>query len=143
MPKVVLLFSVTAAFLGLACSVTTTETPNDGGAAATDGGTTTSSDGSSTAPNKVPATSTTEAKVVVGAVCPAFTACAGTLDGTYDYTGGCLGDLLADAKKQCPALDASGAKVVVTGSLHFLGGNALTRDVTSSLTLLLEVEPAG
>jgi hypothetical protein len=129
MNKAILFFSMAAA-LG-ACSVTTTDS-SDGGSSGADGGTTT--EASTTIPGTVPPTSTSEASVAFGATCPAFAACGGALEGTYDYTGGCVADLLADAKKQCPALDASGANVSVKGSLHFVGANALARDVTATVS---------
>jgi hypothetical protein len=129
MNKAILFFSM-AALLG-ACSVTTTDS-NDGGSTSADGGAT--NETSTTPPGTIPPTSTTEASVVFGATCPAFAACGGALEGTYDYTGGCVSDLLSDAKKQCAALDASGTKVSVKGSLHFVGPSALTRDVTATVS---------
>lgn len=129
------------ALLGVACSTTVINDPGAG-----DGGASTSPTGSSTstttpgadgsAPSAVPPASTVEADVEIGATCPAFTACGGSLDGTYDYSGGCLGDLLADARKQCPTLDSSGVKVVVKGSLHFSGG-VLDRNVVSTVSGVL------
>jgi hypothetical protein len=126
------------ALLTAACSVTTTESP-DGGSSTTspDGGGGTSPDGA--AQPEVPAASTKEAPVEIGAACPAFSACGGSIDGTYDYASGCVGDVLADVKKACPTVDGSGLKVVVKGSLHFTGGKALTRDATSTLSGTIKV----
>jgi hypothetical protein len=55
------------------------------------------------------------------------------LSGSYDYTGGCVTDVFAAARQQCPTLDSSQAKVTVTGTLYF-AGNALTRRVTSNIS---------
>jgi hypothetical protein len=102
---------------------------SDGGGGGGGGG-----DGSTT----VPAPSTTEASVDLDGTCPAFTACGGAPQGTYDYTGGCIADALAAVRAQCPTVDASGLKVTVRGSLTFVG-DALTRDAVAvtSGTLVL------
>ena len=91
---------------------------------------TASSSGSTTKP---PA-STTEAPITIDAACPAFTACGGTLDGAWDYQKGCVGDQFGTVRQACPALDTSGLKVSVKGTIYFLGGGALERNVTSSVT---------
>lgn len=136
MKNAALLFSLVsvAAVLGVACSVSTVNAPNDGGASTSDGGTSPSEASTTTPPGNVPPASTTEASVDIAGTCPSFTACGGAIDGTYDYTAGCLGDLFVDAKKQCPTLDASGVKVVVKGSLHFTAGNILTRDAVATMS---------
>ncbi len=86
----------------------------------------------------LPAASTTEANVAIDGSCPAFAACGGTPQGTYDYSAGCIDDVFASARAQCPTIDTSGAKVTVKGSLHFVG-NSLTRDgvATTSGTVVL------
>lgn len=143
--KTSILVLASFALLGVACSATVINEPGsgDGGTSPTPTGTGTSTppgvDGST--PGTVPPASTVEAEVEVGATCPAFSACGGSLDGTYDYSGGCLGDLLANARKQCPSLDASGVKVVVKGSLHFSGA-ALDRNVVSTVSGVLKFPAA-
>jgi len=61
------------------------------------------------------------------------TACGGALGGTYDYTGGCVGDVFADARKQCPSLDTKNVTVKVAGSLFFDPPSALRRDGTAKI----------
>ncbi len=106
---------------------------SSGGASSSSSGGASSSSGGSTSGGN-PAASTTEANVEVNAACPAVAACGGALSGTYDYTGGCVGDVFADARKQCPGLDTKGVSVKVQGSLHFTGTNALTRDAIAKLS---------
>jgi len=137
--KNAILVLASLALLGVACSTTVVNNPGEDGGATTapsGTGTTPTGDASTTPPGTVPPASTVEAAVEVGAACPAFTACGGALAGTYDYTGGCLGDLLAAARARCPSLDTSKVKVVVKGSLHFAGA-ALTRDVASTVSGVL------
>ena len=98
-------------------STTTTPSGSDGGTSGNDAST----------PSTTPAASTVVAPVEIGATCPAFTACVGNPQGTYDYSAGCVGDAFAAARAQCPALDSSNTKATVTGSLYF-EGNALQRD---------------
>lgn len=87
--------------------------------------------GSSTSPagNGTPAPSTTEAEIDIDGTCSAFAACGGSPQGTYDYTGGCIDDVFADAREACPAIDTSKAKITVKGSVTF-AGSALTRNIT-------------
>jgi hypothetical protein len=66
--------------------------------------------------------------------CPSFAACGGTLDGTWDYEKGCLGDLFKTVRQACPQLDTTGLKANVKGSIYFLAAGALERDVTSSVS---------
>lgn len=89
--------------------------------------------GSSGGDEPVPPASQTEAVVDIDGTCSAFAACGGVLEGTYDYTGGCVEDVFAGARGACPALDATKAIVKVKGSVTFNGGNVLTRDVTVSI----------
>lgn len=87
---------------------------------------------SPTDPSK-PAASTTAAEVDIDGTCTSFSACGGAPQGTYDYTGGCIEDVFAQARNACPALDTSKANVTVKGSIYF-AGNALTRDVSVTLS---------
>jgi hypothetical protein len=73
--------------------------------------------------------STTAAPVEDSAACPAYTACGGDPDGAFDYSKGCVGDIFADARTQCPTLDTTGLTTTVTGTIYFIGGNALHRNV--------------
>jgi hypothetical protein len=130
------LVSVVASLVIAACTTnTTTGGPtSSGGPAGNDSGTPgtgTPTDGGPSETLPPPPASTAEANVDIGGTCPAFAACGGSPSGTYDYAGGCLSEVFAAAKAQCPTLDTSGAKVTVRGSLHFVG-NALTRDLVST-----------
>lgn len=134
--KHVFFASISLAVFAAACSTTVVNQPGDGDGGvspAPTGTTAPGTDASTPTPTTPPPASTTDAQVEVGAACPAFGACGGTLDGTYDYTGGCLGDLLAPARARCPSLDASKAKVAVRGSLHFSGA-ALSRNIQSTVS---------
>ena len=77
--------------------------------------------------SSVPPASATEAPVTFDRTCAAFSACGGSIGGTYDYTAGCVDNVFDAAKTACPTIDVSGTKVTVTGSLHFTSGNKLTR----------------
>jgi hypothetical protein len=128
----------------LACTVSSTKEPSGGGATNGDGGTTngnppsTSQDGGTTqsdgAPtNDKPPASTKDASIDVDGTCAPFAACGGTPSGTYDYESGCIPDVFADARKQCPSLQTQDVSVTVRGSLYFFG-NALTRAVTTNVS---------
>lgn len=84
-------------------------------------------------PSGTPEASKVEAPVDIDGTCTPAKACGGSLSGTYDYERGCIADAFASARKSCPSIDTSGAKVVVKGSLTF-SGNALTRAVTSTVS---------
>jgi hypothetical protein len=121
----------------LACSGDSTGEPSpgataDSGASSSSGGddAASSSGGDSGEPPTKPPVSTTEGDVVFTEACPAFSPCGGAPSGTYDYESGCLGDIFAQLKEACPAIDFSGAKITVAGSLYFMG-NALARDVVT------------
>lgn len=126
----------------IACS--SESTPNntntgDGGTTSSSSGgsssgATSSSGGSSSGGTTKPPASTTDAPVTIDAACPAFTACGGTLEGTWDYQKGCVGDQFKTVRGACPELDTTGLKVTVKGSIYFLGGGALERNVTSAVT---------
>lgn len=131
----------TVAGILFACSTessTTNTNTGDGGASSSGGsssGATSSSGGSSSGGTTKPAASTTEGPVTIDSdTCPAFSACGGTLDGTWDYEKGCLGDLFKDLRDQCAQLDTTGLKATVKGSVYFLAAGALERDVTTNVT---------
>lgn len=69
----------------------------------------------------------------VRGTCPAFAACGGTPSGTYDYTGGCS-DVLAPLRRNCTGLNTTQTQVSVKGSIYFLAGDALRRNVTISVS---------
>ncbi len=129
--------------LAAACSTTTNNGTGGGSSSGSpDGGPVTpGSDGGSSggdSSTSVPPPSTSEANVDLDGTCPAFSACGGDPQGTYDYSAGCIADAVSSVKAQCPTADASGLKVTVRGSLTFLG-DALTRDavaVTSGTIVL-------
>jgi hypothetical protein len=136
-------FATVTVGLLLACSSSSTTDSGDGGASSSSSGSTssTSSSSSSSSGGTKPPASTTAAPVVIDAACPAFTACPGTPSGTYDYTGGCLGNVVEDLKTQCPSLDTSTVKVDVKGTLYFVGA-ALERNATVTLSGTLTVPSA-
>jgi hypothetical protein len=118
-----------------ACSSTSTGTSSGDDAGATSSSSSSSSSGgssgaSSSGSSGTPAPSTNAVEAEIDATCPSFTACGGTLEGTYDYTAFCAGDLFADFRKQCPGLDTSAAKATIKGSIYFLANSALQRNVT-------------
>lgn len=124
-----------------ACSVNTVEkggssgSPDPSGSGSTaagDGGVSSGGDGSATDGTRPPA-STVEAPIDIDGTCPAFSACGGDPQGTFDYTGGCIDDVFANLRQSCPALDTSKLDVTVKGSITF-AGKALTRDVTVKMT---------
>jgi hypothetical protein len=89
-----------------------------------------SSDGQAQNPGDKPAASNAEANIELDGTCPSFTACGGNPSGTYDYTAGCIDDVFANARQQCPGLDTSKAKVTIKGSIYFLANSALHRAIT-------------
>lgn len=134
----------------MACSVTTGG--SDGPGSGTDGsssggegtGASSGNPGSSSGSSGTPASPTVDAKhpppaassaapVEINATCPAFAACDANPIGTYDYTSGCIGDVFADARKQCPAMQAVGVTADVVGSITF-DGVALARNVTADVS---------
>lgn len=133
-------FVVASFSLVVACSSTNTGKEQDAGSSSGntssgntgDGGTPNGDSGPSSSGN-VPGPSTVDAPVDIDGTCPTLNACGGALSGTYDYTSGCVDDVFAAARGSCPTLDATGVKVTVTGSLHFVNG-ALTRAATSSVS---------
>lgn len=127
------------AFVSLAaCSVTNVEkgsssgdptsSTNPPGSDGGDGGVAPGTDGATSSTNAPPASSL-EAPIDVGGTCPAFAGCGGAPQGTYDYIGGCIDDVFADARGACPSLDTSKVEVSVKGSLYFTG-SAVARSVT-------------
>lgn len=135
-PSIVLSVVVLAA-----CTVTSTEGPNnpsgpgndppagsDGGTSGSDAG----QGGDSSTTEKPPA-STTPVTVDIDGTCPAFTPCGGNPQGTYDYVGGCVEDVFAEVRNECPGLDSSGASVTGKGSIYFIG-NTLHRNVSTTIS---------
>jgi hypothetical protein len=92
-----------------------------------------SGEGTTPSPPVKPPPSTSKGEVTFGAACDAVVPCGGTLAGTYDYTGGCMGDVFADFEELCPGIDPSGLALSVAGSLYFFG-NELSRAVTTTIS---------
>lgn len=140
-----LCFGAIATVSALACSVTTTDkgggssgqpAPSSSGTSASPPSSSSSGSGSppASSTSSAPPASTVAANVTIAsAACPVFQACGGSPQGTYDYTGGCLGDVFADARSQCPGLETSNVNATVQGSITF-DGNALVRDATAHVT---------
>lgn len=114
---------------GAASSSSGASSSSSGESSTSSSGASTSSSGGSSS-GDVPAASTKEVDIQFNAACAAFTPCGNTPSGTYDYTAGCVGDVFAQARANCDALDTSKAKATVKGSIYFLAGGALKRDVT-------------
>ncbi len=71
--------------------------------------------------------------------CPAAPTCGGTIvDGTYDYTTGCIADPWAQAKQNCQTLQVSNEQGTVKGCITFAGGTS-TRNVQTSYSATLAV----
>ncbi len=115
--------------LVVACSSSSSTSSSSSGGSSSGGSASGSSGSSSGSSGADPAASTTAAPVVATMACPTFAPCGGALSGTYDYTGGCVGDVFAATRMACPTLDTSGLKVTVTGSIYFLANSALHRNV--------------
>ena len=128
------LLSLLATFAVAACTTTTTGNGGGSSGGSPDGATTPSTpgaDGGAESSTSLPPPSASEANVDVDGTCPAFSACGGSPQGTYDYAAGCISDAVSAVQQQCPTADTSGLKVTVRGSLHFVG-DALTRDAVST-----------
>ncbi|MBX3260135.1 MAG: hypothetical protein KF782_10635 [Labilithrix sp.] len=79
--------------------------------------------------------------IEVAGSCAPFSACGGSPQGTYDYTSGCVDDVFASAREQCPSLDTTNAKVTAVGSLYFKDG-ALSRRATVRISGTIVVPAA-
>jgi hypothetical protein len=86
----------------------------------------------------VPDTSLPLAATVQVGNCPAFTACGGQVDGTWDYTGGCLPDPFLDAQAACSSIMVQNQTASIQGRVSFAGGKVTRNGVfsyTSSATV--------
>ncbi len=134
--------SVVAIGALVACTTSTTSTSSgsssggssSGSSGGSSSGSTSSSSSGGSSSGGVDAPSTTEAPVSIDKACGAFTACGGTLSGTYDYTSGCVPDVFSTIRAQCSGLDTTGIKATVKGSIYFLANSALERNVTVSIS---------
>ena len=71
--------------------------------------------------------------------CPAAPTFGGTIvDGTYDYTTGCIADPWTQAKQNCPTLQVSNEQGTVKGCITF-ASNVVTRNVQSTYSATLDV----
>jgi hypothetical protein len=72
--------------------------------------------------------------------CPAFSACGGSLPGTWDYTAGCVtsDELFASAKQLCASLTTKSISGTAKGTLLFTAAT-VQRDVTSTVTAVLDI----
>ncbi len=142
---------VTCVSAAMACTVTSTE-GGGGPADNSSGGVGTGSSGKTGGPSGAPApapaspsvvdakhpppAATSSAPVEISAACPAFSACNASPLGTYDYKSGCIGDVFAEARKQCPGMQAVDVNAAVIGSITF-DGAALARDVNAQVSATL------
>jgi hypothetical protein len=134
-------FAVMTVGFSVACTVTTTEGP----APSSDPSPDPSGTGTGKAPppapgnpsdvsaKNPPAASTVPGAVELNNACPGFVGCSANPIGTYDYKGGCIGDVFAEARQQCPAMQTVGVKADVVGSITF-DGAALARDVNAHVS---------
>ncbi len=53
--------------------------------------------------------------------CQAAAACGGNVQGTWDYSGGCIDDPFAAVKQQCPSATSSNVQGSVAGTVNFVG----------------------
>jgi hypothetical protein len=140
MRRIASVFAVMACVSAVACSVHTVEGQGPGGSSGSGTPESPNPPGSPT-PNppsgpsakNAPPASTVAAPVELNAACPAFVACNAKPIGTYDYKSGCIGDVFADARKQCPAMQSVGVKADVVGSITF-DGALLARDVQAHVS---------
>ena len=132
-------------FLWVACGGATT-TIDDGGADASTGDSQVSGD-TSTSDTSTGDTSTVDTGTPCNAQpvnltfanCPAQPSCGGTIvDGSYDYTTGCIPTPWAQAQQNCQALKVTNETGTVTGCITFASGFA-TRQVQTSYGATLDV----
>ncbi len=93
----------------------------DGGAQKGDGGGGGggSADGGSNAASDV-TISQTPANISFGS-CQAAAGCGGDVQGTWDYTGGCIDDPFAAVKQQCPSATTANVQGSIAGTMNFVG----------------------
>jgi hypothetical protein len=73
------------------------------------------------------------------AMCPALSACGGSLEGTtWDYTAGCVDNPFGQAKQFCPSLQVQNPMGSGSGTLEFSGGKVTRKaKITTSATLVI------
>lgn len=141
------LLAIPAVTLGFAaCSGKTDEVPTDAGTAdaptatATTTGTSTAT-GTSTgtgAPDAAPTLPAPTPFSVVTGACTETPPCGGTLEGTWDYTAGCIpsADLdrfTSEIRRQCPTATTGTVTGNMAGRITF-AGNKVTRTAEATLT---------
>ena len=76
--------------------------------------------------------SSTPATITFGS-CVAPAACGGDVQGTWDYSAGCVDDPFAAVKQQCPSATTSDVTGSITGTVNFVG-DALYRKAKASFS---------
>jgi len=89
----------------------------------------------------------TAANIDLKDTCPSFTPCGGSVEGTWDYTGGCAELDLSDLKQACSGITVSDTSATVTARVVFAAGQ-VTRQYTATGKAKLYVpavcaQPAG
>jgi len=87
------------------------------------------------------------ANVSLADSCPSFTPCGGSVEGTWDYTGGCAEVDLSQLKQACSGITVSDTSATVTARVVFAAGE-VNRTYTATGKAKLNVpavcaQPAG
>jgi hypothetical protein len=114
----------------------TSGSKGDGGASG-EGGSSSSSSSDDGGGSAQPV-STNPAAISFGSSCPGFNACGGDISGTWDYSGGCIADPFAAAKKQCPSATESNVSGNVVGTVNVFG-NTIQRNAKATFTGTLTI----
>jgi len=128
----------------VACGGSTTTLPDGGSDAGSDGasntdGSVTDAKAGDTGNNNDGSVSCGQPVSLTFANCPAAPTCGGSIvDGTYDYTTGCIANPWAQAQQNCQSLQVSNEQGTVQGCITFAAGSA-TRNVQSSYSATLDV----
>jgi hypothetical protein len=122
-----------------ACSSSIDNTGKDAGNTNNDSGTTNNDSGTTTGPSA--------ATVSLESQCPSFTPCGGSVEGTWDYTGGCAELDLSQLQQACSGITVSDTSATVTARVVFAAGQVhRTYTATGKATLHVPsvcAQPAG
>ncbi len=146
-----LVLVIPAVTLGFAaCSSSTTGSDADAGTEAGPGPSATGTGTSTTAPSNtadtsvpLPAPATFN---LTSGTCAETAPCGGTLEGTWDYSGGCISDadlsaFEAQVRRACATATVGGVTGTMSGRVTFAGNN-VTRRGTVAVTTDLTIPPA-
>ncbi len=110
-----------------ACSGTTPTTTTEAGAEG--GGVPDASPPRDTAPpDTAPALPPPASVPLTSGACPGFEPCGGALEGTFDYSAGCIPDnALSQVNEQCKTAKFSNLKGTISGRITFAGGKVVRK----------------